>query len=349
MSLNEYENIVILQEASINEALKQLNKTGLILTLFVKNENKIIGAITDGDIRRALINGIDLNESVEKIMNKDFKKIIFNDFDFDNLDLIKKKGIKIAPILNSHNELIDFLDFSKKKSLLPIDAVIMAGGKGTRLLPLTKNTPKPMLEIGSKPIMEYNIDLLKAYGISNVTISVNYLADQIINYFKEGNKFELNIQYLKEDKPLGTIGALSKMKDFNNDFILVMNSDLLTNIDLESMFRKLQEQDAALIIATTDYEIQIPYGVIETNNGLVKELKEKPSYTYHSNAGIYMFKKELLDLIPKNSFFNATDLIDLLLNKNQKVLHYSIQNYWLDIGKHHDFDKAKTDVLNFKL
>jgi dTDP-glucose pyrophosphorylase len=348
MKLKEFDNILISENDTISEALIQLNKTGTILTLFVIENNIIKGTITDGDIRRALIKGMKLEDSVQKIMNKSFKRILETKFCFETLDFIKLNNIKIVPIVNANNELIKFINFNEKKSLLPIDAVIMAGGKGTRLLPLTKDTPKPMLHIGNKPIMEYNVELLKTYGISNISISVNYLAEQISNYFKSGENHDVKIKYLHEDKPLGTIGALSEFIDLENDYVLLMNSDLLTNIDLDSMFRKLYKEDASLIIATTDYEVQIPYGVIETKNNCVTALKEKPSYTFHSNAGIYIFKKELLSLIPKNTFFNATDLIDLLIEKNKKVLHYSIQNYWLDIGKHHDFNKANQDIHNFK-
>lgn len=335
-------------DANINEALIKLNDQSSFLTLFVVENDKIKGTVTDGDIRRGLINGKDVETSVREIMNKDFIYILEQEYDQKKINFIIQKNIKVVPLLNKDFSLKRILNFKDLKSLIPIDAVIMAGGVGSRLMPLTANTPKPMLKIGEKPIIEYNIDLLKAHGLENIHISVNYLADQIISYFKDGKEKGLNISYLTEDKPLGTIGALKGIETFHNDFVLLMNSDLLTNIDLDTMFREFINENADMIIATTDYQVQVPYGVIETENNRITALKEKPTYTYFSNAGIYIFKRELVDLIPENTFFNATDLLELILAKNKKVLHFSIKNYWLDIGKHQDFEKAQLDINSLK-
>lgn len=335
-------------DAKINTALIKLNEQAQFLTLFVVENDRIKGTITDGDIRRGLIKGDTVNTSVRDIMNENFIYIVKGEYDQEKIDFIIQKNIKVIPLLNEDFKLIKILNFQMLKSKLPLDAVIMAGGKGSRLMPLTSDTPKPMLEIGGKPIIEYNIDLLKNYGIENIHISVNYLAEKLTSYFKDGKEKQLNISYLTEDKPLGTIGALTGVEKFQNDYVLLMNSDLLTNIDLDAMFRSFQNDNADMIIATTDYQVQIPYGVIETENNRITALKEKPTYTYFSNAGIYIFKRELVDLIPENTFFNATDLLDLILAKNKTVLHYSIKNYWLDIGKHQDFEKAKTDIKSLK-
>jgi len=234
------------------------------------------------------------------------------------------------------------------KTILPIDAVIMAGGEGTRLLPLTKDIPKPMLKIGGKPIMEYNVDLLKSYGISHVTLSVKYLKELIEEYYQDGASKELEISYITEDRPLGTIGAVKQIEEFHNNYVLVMNSDLLTNINLEQMFDELVSSEADMVVATVDYKVQIPYGIVESDGSRIKALVEKPTYTYYSNAGIYMFKKEIIEMIPDNSHFNATDLLEKLLENNHKVTHFPINSYWLDIGKHHDFEKAQKDVKNIK-
>lgn len=341
-------DLTISIDATINEALVRLDQLPNFLTLFVVENNKIKGTITDGDIRRGLIHGKTVSAPIKSIMNENFIYILNREYKQDKIDLILQKSIKIVPLVNEDFSLIKVLNFQSLKSKLPIDAVIMAGGVGSRLMPLTSDTPKPMLEIGNKPIIEYNIDLLKNHGVENIHISVNYLADKITSYFKDGTERELNISYLTEDKPLGTIGALKGVKLFHNDYVLLMNSDLLTNIDLDAMFRDFINEDADMTIATTDYQVQIPYGVIETEKDRIIALKEKPTYTYFSNAGIYIFKRELVELIPEGTFFNATDLLDLLLKQNKKVLHYPIKSYWLDIGKHQDFEKAKNDIKSLK-
>ena len=222
----------------------------------------------------------------------------------------------------------------------------MAGGIGSRLMPLTKNTPKPMLKVGNKPIMDYNIDLLKSFGVHNITLSVKYLKNVIIDYYNSRKDLNIDLNYVTENEPLGTIGAVKQIKKFHNNYILVMNSDLLTNIDLEAMFKTLISQNADMIVASTNYKVQIPYGVIETKDHKVERIVEKPTYTYYTSAGIYIFKRELIDLIPSNSFFNATDLLDKLFELKKTVAHYPIKKYWLDIGNHVDFEKANDEVGN---
>ncbi|WP_051155444.1 nucleotidyltransferase family protein [Winogradskyella psychrotolerans] len=229
-----------------------------------------------------------------------------------------------------------------------IDVVIMAGGKGERLMPLTLNTPKPLLKIGNKPIIEYNTDHLAVSGIKHINITVNYLSDQIITYFKENNKHQINFNFIKESKSLGTIGALKLIERFNNDYILVMNADLLTNVNFEAIFNDFISKKGDALIATIPYKVNIPHGVVDTKAGFVTDLKEKPSYTYYSNAGIYIFKKECFDFIPENNFFDATDLIEILLAKRKKIVNYPILNYWLDIGKPEDFEKAQQDIKHLK-
>ncbi|GAA4242395.1 nucleotidyltransferase family protein [Winogradskyella damuponensis] len=230
-----------------------------------------------------------------------------------------------------------------------IDVVIMAGGKGKRLMPLTADTPKPLLKVGNKPIIEYNTDLLASYGIKHINITVNYLSDQIIAYFQKNNPHQIDFNFIKEPKFLGTIGALKLNKNLKKDYILVMNADLLTNANFEAIFNGFLSKKGDALIATIPYKVNIPHGVVETKAGYVTDLKEKPSYTYYSNAGIYMFKKECLNFIPENIFFDATDLIEVLLSKNKKIINYPILTYWLDIGKPKDFEKAQEDIKHIKL
>ena len=181
-----------------------------------------------------------------------------------------------------------------------------------------------------------------------MTLTIKYLGQQLIDYFEDGSERDLTINYIKEEEPLGTIGALSVIENFYNDYILVMNSDLLTNIDYEDMFKDLLDKEGEMIVATSPYEVKIPYGVIEIEGDKIVTLKEKPTYTYYSNAGIYIFKKEHVSLIPKNQYFNATDLMEALYNSGRKVVHYPILGYWLDIGKPDDYEKAQKDINHIK-
>ena len=340
---------LIHHNSTIKEALVQLDKS-LGKSLFIVDDtNKVLASLSDGDIRRALIKGHSITEPAIDIAHKTFKFIQQNTTKKEELEQFKANKITLMPILNSKMELVKIVDISKIKAMLPLDAVIMAGGKGVRLLPLTEQTPKPLLKVRDKPIIEYNTDRLASYGIRNITITVNYLGEQIVDYFKDNNKHQIDFNYIKEDRPLGTIGSLKLIENFNNDYILLMNSDLLTNADFEDIFNNFLIKEGDALVATIPYKVNIPYGVVETKAGYVTNIKEKPSYTYYSNAGIYIFKKECLDFVPENEFFNATDLIDVLLKKGKKIINYPILTYWLDIGKHEDFEKAQEDIKHIKL
>ena len=234
------------------------------------------------------------------------------------------------------------------RSYLPIDAIIMAGGKGTRLMPLTKEVPKPLLKVGNLPIMEHNLNRLALYGIDDFWISVNYLGEQIEAYFSNGHAKNLSINYLWETKPLGTIGAAAQIDSFNHEYVLLTNSDILTNLDYEHFFLDFIRQKADMSVVTIPYKVDIPYAVLETSNGHILNLKEKPTYTYYSNGGIYLLKRSVFDYIPKNTFFNATDLMEKLIGENGKVISYPMSGYWLDIGKHEDFEKAQRDITQIK-
>ena len=342
-------NHIIKRTDSVKDVLKKLDFLASDAIVFlVDDDKKLIGTITDGDIRRGILKGFSLDDDITNYIQTNPKYIIKGNYSIEQLAEWRNNNFKIIPVVDTEKRIVDIINFRLQKSFLPIDAVIMAGGVGSRLMPLTKDTPKPMLEIGGKPIVEYNVDLLKSYGVSHLTLSVKYLAEIIEDYYKDGSSKGMNISYVTENEPLGTIGAVKQIKEFHNDYILVMNSDLLTNINLEAMFNELINNNADMIVATTDYQVQIPYGVVESNGNKITALKEKPTYTYYSNAGIYIFKKEMVDHIPEHSHFNATDLLEKGIELNKTILHYPINNYWLDIGKHIDFEKAQKDVKNIK-
>jgi dTDP-glucose pyrophosphorylase len=336
---------------TIMEALAKLNDLPSkdSLTLFVSAEdNRLIGTLTDGDIRRGLLSGVTLNNSVETVMNRNPKFIKRNHFSISDIDAFKEKEIDLIPIIDSDHKIEKIIDLSKRRTILPVDAVLMAGGEGKRLHPLTTHTPKPLLMVGDNPIIERNIDRMTLYGIDNFIISIRYLGEKIKNHFGDGSAKDLTIQYVEEIEPMGTIGSLSLIKNFVHNEILLMNSDILTNIDFEDFYKTFLNSGADMIVACTPYQVSLPYGVIETDSMRVVSIKEKPTYTYYSNAGIYLFKKSVVDEIPRDSMYNATDLMESLIRKGRHVVNYPILTYWLDIGKHEDFAKACEDVKHLK-
>jgi len=350
--MNTYHiNNIILSGATVKEALEKLNNlpTRDSLTLFVvDNDKKLVGALTDGDIRRGLLQGRTIEDKVESIMNKKFKFLQRNNFAIDYIDELKSKEIDLIPFLNSEFVIEKIIDLTKVRSILPLDAVIMAGGEGLRLRPLTNNTPKPLLLVGDTPILERNIDRLVLYGVDNFHLSLNYLGEKIKGHFGDGKNKSVNISYTEEKEACGTIGAVSLIEEFLHDEVLIMNSDLLTNIDFEDFYKSFKRSGADMSVATIPYQISLPYGVIESEENRVISIKEKPTYTYYSNAGIYIVKKELLSVIPKHKTYNATDLLQHCLDTKHAVYNYPILGYWLDIGKHEDFIKAQEDIKHLK-
>ncbi|MBO6587229.1 MAG: nucleotidyltransferase family protein [Gracilimonas sp.] len=334
---------------SIREALKVLDTLAKDAISFVVDGNKkLLGSLTDGDIRRGLIKGVELGASVDQIIQKNPKYIRKGNYDIQKVIKYRENDYRIIPILDKDDKVVNVINFGNMKSYLPVDVVIMAGGKGTRLRPLTEKTPKPLLKVGDKPILEHNIHRLSLFGMDDFWISVNYLGDQIEKYFGNGNHKNLNIDYVREEEPLGTIGSVCKIDNFIHDYVLVTNSDILTNLDYEDFFLRFREEEADFAVVTIPYKVDVPYAVLETSNGHVMSFKEKPTYTYYSNGGIYLMKREVTDRIPKNSFYDTTDLMEELIADGKKVLSYPLSGYWLDIGKHEDFEKAQEDIKSIK-
>lgn len=333
---------------TILEALHKLNKLSGKPTLFVLDEKKsLVGTLTDGDIRRGFVNGLQLNNKIDDFMLKDYH-FLLNGPDPEKISSIKRKGISLLPLLNDKREIVKIYDINKLKTILPVDAVIMAGGRGERLKPLTDTTPKPMLKIGRKPIIEHTIDWLIEFGIENIYISVGYLSTKIMDYFGDGSNKGISIKYIEEDKPLGTIGALSLVEEFNKETILVMNSDLFTNIDYENLYLNYSKENADMAVASVSHTVNIPYAVFERDGSLINALKEKPKNTYYANAGIYLLKRKVIKHIQKNQFFNATDLMEVVIKKKMKLIHNSIIGYWIDIGRFEDYEKAKEIARHIK-
>ena len=346
--MSSFSKYLIEKSGSIRDALIKLDSlSSESLTLFVTNESHLIGSLTDGDIRRALIKNISLNASVEQIMNTNFIFIRPNEKDIQKIRSIRSKGIKLLPCISENGELVRIYDLKRRKSILPIDAVLMAGGKGERLRPLTEKIPKPLLPIGDKAIIDYNIDNLISFGIENIHVTTNYLGEQIEEHFKDERQ-GIHVNCVREKEFLGTIAAVKLIPNIKTDEILVMNSDLFTNIDFEDFYRHFLEKDADMSVAAIPYSINVPYGIFELEGRNVKGIKEKPTYNYYANAGIYLIKKTALDLIPDRTYFNATDFLDLLISQGKAVVRYPLVGYWIDIGKMEDYRKAQEFVKHIR-
>ena len=345
-----YTQHLIQNTSSIKEALIKLNVLAKDAILFVIDDlGKLQGSLTDGDVRRGLLNGVIIEDLVTKILQTNPKFILKSNYDLQEVIDLRSENYKVFPVLDDDGIIINVVNFRLIKSYLPLDAILMAGGKGTRLRPLTNDLPKPLLLVGDKTIMEHNVDRLAKFGIDNFWFSVNYLGNKIEDFFGSGKEKNLSINYVWEDTPLGTIGAVSKIDDLKHDDVLVTNSDILTNLDYEQFYLDFKNSNADLAIASVPYTVNVPYAVLEKDGGgTITGFKEKPTYTYYSNGGIYLMKKSVLSLIPKNSFYNATDLIEKLLSINKKVVSFNLECYWLDIGKHGDYDKAQIDIKKIK-
>ncbi|SEG42898.1 Nucleotidyl transferase [Halpernia humi] len=347
--MRNFREHLIFSGSSIKQALVQLDILAKDAILFVVDHQDIlVGSLTDGDVRRGLLKGVSIEDEVNGIIQENPKFIEKGARDIQKIIDYREGNFRILPVLDAEHKVVNVINFREIRSYLPVDAVIMAGGRGQRLKPLTDSVPKPLLKVGDKAIMEHNVDRLALYGIDDFWFSVKYLGEQIENYFGDGKERNLNIDYVWEDTPLGTIGAVSKIDNFIHDYILITNSDVLTNLDYEHFYLDFINEEADFAVVTIPYQISVPYAVLETEGSHIKSFKEKPTYTYYSNGGIYLMKKSVLKFLPKGDFFNATDLMEKLIAEKLKVVSYPLSGYWLDVGKHEDFEKAQKDIKHIK-
>lgn len=340
--MKDIQKHIIGEDATIHDALVRLNAISnlISLTLFVVNgRNQMVGTITDGDIRRKLVDGLPLDAPVSDAMHREFCFLKKNDVDVRQLRHFRARNITLIPLLDSDNRIVDIYDLKKQQSVLPIDAVLMAGGKGERLRPLTEKTPKPLLKVGDKTIIDHNIDRLISYGVEHISVTVNYLKEQIETHFAEP-RLGVKVRCYQEPKYLGTLGSIKFVEHFYNDTVLIMNSDVYSNINFEEFFLHFKENDADMSIAAIPYTVSVPYGILDLEGKNVKGIMEKPSYNYYASTGIYLVKKELIKLIPENEFYNATDFIELLVSKNKKVVRFPLSGTWIDIGSVQDYSRA---------
>ena len=346
----DFEKYIISDEATIIDALKKLNTLsgGSSMTLFVTDAGgKVLGTLTDGDVRRSLISGAMLETSVIEVMHRDFVALRGERVDVAEIRRLRAGKVTLVPRLDNEGRIVCLYDFSVQNSLLPVDAVLMAGGKGERLRPLTLDTPKPLLKLGGKCIIDYNVEALARNGVTKINVTTNYLAEQIEEHFSKPVA-GVQVKCVKEPCRLGTIGSLTLIDDYENDTVLLMNSDLFTTVNFEEMYLTHIESGADVTVAVTPYVVSVPYGVLVSNDdGDVVGLEEKPAYSYYANAGIYMIKREKLGSIPRGEYYDATDFLESVIADGGKVRQFPINGIWIDIGSPTDFRHAE-DLLQLK-
>ena len=341
---------LIHQNKTLLEALTQINalQEGPLVLFAIDDNNKMVGTLTDGDSRRALIAGANTNSLVKDVIHKSFNYIRQGEGDLvQQLKHQKDIKMKLVPILDIQDHIVDIVDLDRYNTKLPIDAVLMAGGKGERLRPLTEKTPKPLLKVGDKAIIDHNIDRLLSYGVEHISVTVNYLKEQLEEHYATPHQ-GVQVQTVREPKFLGTIGSIKFVKEFHNDTILVMNSDLFTNINYEDFYLHFVEHNAEMSVAAVPYTVSVPYGIFDLDGRNIQGLIEKPTYNYYANAGIYLIKRSALEVIPDDTFFNATDLIEALIAEGKKVIRFPLNGTWIDIGNPQEYQKANELVKHLK-
>ncbi len=335
-------NHIISQELTLLEALSCINSLAPdpLVLFVVDDENHMVGTLTDGDSRRALISGASVDDKVEKIMHRNFNYMKVEDAeDVKEIKHQRERKMRLVPLLDKEQHIVDIINLEKFKTRLPVDAVMMAGGKGERLRPLTEKTPKPLLPVGNKAIIDHNVDRLISYGVQHISVTVNYLKEQIEEHYREPRN-SVQIQTVREPKYLGTIGSIRFVPKFYNDTVLLMNSDVFTNIDYEDFYLHFRQHNADMSVAAIPYNVSIPYGILDLDGRNIHGLLEKPKYTYYANAGIYLIKRQALDEIPNDTFFNATDLVEKLISEGKSVIRYPLNGTWIDIGNPQEYQKA---------
>ena len=315
------------------------------IALILDNDNKLLGTLTDGDIRRGLLKGLDLNSPIDSIIYKTPTIAKISDSKEDILKIALSKKLHQIPILDENNIILGIQEIEEliKPEKKDNKVVLMVGGLGTRLRPLTDNIPKPMLKVGNKPILETIIINFKKYGFVNIILCVSYKAEIIEEYFGDGSSFGVNIEYIHENKRMGTAGALSLIKDKLDKDFFVMNGDLLTNINFEYMLAYHMSNNSTATMGVREYDFQVPYGVVNLDNENIISIDEKPIQKFFVSGGVYILGKEVLNYIPDDKFYDMPSLFETLIKENKKSISFPIREYWLDIGRLEEYEKANNE------
>lgn len=353
----EIERFLVSPDKSIREAMARIDRSAKGIALVVDEERRLVGTITDGDVRRAILAGISLDTPVSELLARKagtaYPRPITAPASSERSalrSLMQERGIRQVPLLDEAERVVDLvvLDELLPERVLPLQAVVMAGGAGTRLRPLTEGTPKPMLPIGGRPLLERTVEQLRLAGIRRVNVTTHYHPEKIREHFGDGRAFGVEMDYVTEDRPLGTAGALGLLEE-TAEPLLVINGDILTRVDFRTLLDYHRKHGADLTVGVRQYDLQVPYGVMECEGPYVRQVREKPTLRFLVNAGIYLLEPSVRHLIPSGERFDMTDLIQRLLENGRPVVSFPIVEYWLDIGQYEDYERAQQDVDSGRL
>ncbi|MED1801458.1 nucleotidyltransferase family protein [Brevibacillus porteri] len=343
--MNDWTNILISPTTPILKAIEIIDAGARQLALVVDDDNRLLGTVTDGDIRRGLLKGKLLNDPVEGVMNSYPTVASPYDTRENILALMKVRQLHQIPVVDDDGRVIhvEMLNDLLRPILKDNWIVLMAGGQGTRLQPLTYDCPKPLLKVGNKPLLETILLNFIEHGFHKFYISVNYKAEMIQEYFGDGSRWNVTIKYLNEEKSLGTAGALSLLPEKPTLPLLVMNGDLLTKINFEQLLDFHIAYQAKGTMCVREYDFQVPYGVVKVDKQRMVGIEEKPVQRFFVNAGIYVLDPSVIEMIPSNEFFDMPSLFDKFLLEEQQTIVFPIREYWLDIGRLSDFERANVE------
>jgi len=344
--MREIKDILLTKKYTVKESLKVIDKGAVKIALVADEEQKLIGTLSDGDIRRGLLNGLTLDSSIESVIFKTPTVGFIGNSREKLLQIALEKKIQQIPILDDSGRVVglEIVDELLKPKVKQNRVVLMVGGLGTRLRPLTEDIPKPMLKVGNKPILETIVLNFKKYGFVNFTLCVSYKAEIIEEYFKDGREFGVNIEYIHENKRMGTAGALSLIEqDKLKVPFFVMNGDLLTNINFENMMNYHVENNSIATMGVREYDFQVPYGVVNVDGNNILSIQEKPIHRFFVSGGVYVLSSETLDFIPQEEYYDMPTLFEKLIRNKLKSISFPIHEYWLDIGRIDEFERANRE------
>jgi dTDP-glucose pyrophosphorylase len=345
--LDNWENILTLPDETIFNALQRLDKSGMQLLLIIDNNRRLIGTVTDGDIRRGILRGVTMNTRVHEVMNASPTVCKTSESRERIFDMMRMKKLRQIPIIDWDGRVVrvetldSFLNVEDQEN--PV--ILMAGGLGTRLSPLTDECPKPLLHIGGRPLLETIVLNLSKHGFRNIYLSVNYRAEMIEKHFGDGSRWGVNIRYIHETKRMGTAGSLTLLEEKPKKPIIIMNGDLLTKVNFKQLVDFHVEHEAKATMCVREYEYQIPYGVVHADHEQITSIVEKPIQRYFVNAGIYVLNPEVLESIPRDTFYDMPTLYEQLIKDQQQAVIFPIREYWLDIGRIDDYTRANLEFM----
>ncbi len=345
-TISDYRDVTVNQNASFKDAIEKMERAGKGIALIADEAERLKGVLTNGDIRKALLKGVLLEDNITFAMNKQpvvVEECLSNG---EVYRLMIEKGIRYIPMIDEFSKLqgIIYETDLRQERILTCPAAIMAGGLGTRLQPLTNQVPKPLLPVDKKPMIQHIIERLRQFGINEFFISVNYKRKMIEDFLGNGSWLRVHIHYLRENKRLGTAGALSMLKINDFDELFVLNADVLTTLNFFAMFQFHIDNANDLTLAVKRFNLQVPYGIVELDMNRVNGLSEKPCITNYINAGIYIIKHRVIKEIPQNTFFDMTDLINKLVDRSYNVGSYLIKGDWTDVGLPHEYERMNGEL-----